>query len=170
MQNNYKNFEKQEELVISYDETKRIFVNRDNKKQLDELVELQNQRIAKLIEEDKARAEEYNQRVAAKFKDARKKALAAVLSIAIIGGGVLGVNHVNKVMTENSSDVVDIPDAPQVEQTTTTYDDFLEFCNYMTETTGNYFAPSKENYEQVVQSGELANFVENNLNNGGKSL
>ena len=57
MQNNYKNFEKQEELVISYDETKRIFVNRDNKKQLDELVELQNQRITKLIEEDKARAE-----------------------------------------------------------------------------------------------------------------
>jgi hypothetical protein len=168
MQNNYKNFDKQEELVISYDETKRIFVNRDNKRQLDELVELQNKRMAEFIENDNKRMEEYNQRIIDKYRETRKKALAAVLSIAIIGGGVLGVHHVDKIM-DKGSDVVDIPDT-NVVQVTTTYDDFLDFCNYMTETTGNYFAPSKENYELVIQSGELENFVKNNLNNGGKSL
>ena len=49
-----------------------------------------------------------------------------------------------------------------------TYDDFIDYCNYVTETTGATFIPSQENYQQVVLSGELGQFIQEKSNGGRK--
>lgn len=151
---NYKTFSSQEENVYNYDEMKSEF----NKKDLDNMMEDQKREYLREINL------RHQERLNA-IERAKKKALAIALSVSV-AVGALGIGYVDHVM-EDKVPSVDT-DITSVEESYS-YDDFIDYCNYVTETTGATFIPSQENYKQVVLSGELGQFIQER-DNGGKKL
>lgn len=151
---NYKVFGSQEENVYNYNEMKREFDKRD----LDNMMEDSKREYLRNVEL------KYQERLNVMEK-ARKKALAIALSVSVAVGalGLIYVDHVMKGKINNFDN-----DMASVEESYS-YDDFIDFCNYVTETTGETFIPSQENYQQVVLSGELGQFIQER-SNGGKRL
>ncbi len=151
---NYKMFNSQEENIYGYDQMKSEF----NKKDLDNMMEDQKKECLREINL------KYQERLNAMEK-AKKKAFAIALSVSIAVGAA-GVGYVNHAMNDNTSSVDN--DISSVEESYS-YDDFIDYCNYVTETTGATFIPSQDNYKQVVLSGELKQFIQER-DNGGKRL
>ena len=151
---NYKMFNSQEENIYGYDQIKSEF----NKKDLDNMMEDQKKECLREINL------KYQERLNAMEK-AKKKAFAIALSVSIAVGAA-GIGYVNHAMNDNTSSVD--TDITSVEESYS-YDDFIDYCNYITETTGATFIPSQDNYKQVVLSGELKQFIQER-DNGGKRL
>lgn len=151
---NYKTFSSQEENIYGYDEMKSEF----NKKDLDNMMEDQKREYLRDINL------RHQERLSA-IEKAKKKAFAIALSVSIAVGAA-GIGYVDHVMKDKvpSADT----DMTSVEESYS-YDDFMDYCNYVTETTGATFIPSQENYRQVVLSGELKQFIQER-DNGGKRL
>lgn len=150
---NYKTFGNQEENVYNYDEMKREF----NKRDLDNMMEDSKREYLRNIEL------KHQERLDA-IEKAKKKAFAIALSVSIAVGAA-GIWHVDHVMKDKIPSVSN--DITSVEESYT-YDDFIDYCNYVTETTGTTFIPSQENYQQVVLSGELGQFIQERSNGGRK--
>ena len=151
---NYKMFNSQEENIYGYDQIKSEF----NKKDLDNMMEDKKKEYLREINL------KHQERLNAMEK-AKKKAFAIALSVSIAVGAA-GVGYVNHTMNDNTSSVD--TDITSVEESYS-YDDFIDYCNYITETTGATFIPSQDNYKQVVLSGELKQFIQER-DNGGKKL
>lgn len=151
---NYKTFGNQEENVYYYDEMKSMFEKRD----LDNLMEDQKREYLRNI--NLRHQERLNV-----IEKTKKKAFAIALSVSIAVGAA-GIGYVDHVMKDKVPTLDN--DMTSVEESYS-YDDFIDYCNYVTETTGATFIPSQENYRQVVLSGELKQFVQEK-DNGGKKL
>lgn len=151
---NYKTFGNQEENVYCYDEMKSMFEKRD----LDNLMEDQKREYLRNI--NLRHQERLNV-----IEKTKKKAFAIALSVSIAVGAA-GIGYVDHVMKDKVPTLDN--DMTSVEESYS-YDDFIDYCNYVTETTGATFIPSQENYRQVVLSGELKQFVQEK-DNGGKKL
>lgn len=151
---NYKTFGNQEENVYNYDEMKREF----NKRDLDNMMEDSKREYLRNIEL------KHQERLDA-IEKAKKKAFAIALSVSIAVGAA-GIGYVDYVMKDKVPSTSN--DMTSVEESYS-YDDFIDYCNYVTETTGATFIPSQENYQQVVLSGELGQFIQEK-NNGGRKL
>ena len=151
---NYKMFNSQEENIYGYDQMKSEF----DKKDLDNMMENQKKEYLRQINL------KHQERLNA-IEKAKKKALAIALSVSIAVGAT-GIGYVNHVMNDNTSSVDN--DISSVEESYS-YDDFIDYCNYVTESTGTTFIPSQDNYKQVVLSGELKQFIQER-DNGGKRL
>lgn len=151
---NYKTFSSQEENIYGYDEMKSEF----NKKDLDNMMEEQKREYLRDINL------RHQERLDA-IEKAKKKAFAIALSVSI-AVGALGIGYVDHVMKDKVPSTSN--DMTSVEESYS-YDDFIDYCNYVTETTGVTFIPSQENYRKVVLSGELGKFVQER-DNGGKKL
>ncbi len=151
---NYKTFSSQEENIYGYDEMKSEFYKKD----LDNMMEDQKRECLREINL------RHQERLNA-IEKAKKKAFAIALSVSIAVGAA-GIGYVDYVMKDKVPSTSN--DMTSVEESYS-YDDFMDYCNYVTETTGATFIPSQENYQQVVLSGELKQFIQER-DNGGKRL
>ncbi len=156
---NYKIFSSQEEDIYSYDETKSVF----DKKDLDNMLE---EKRKEYLRDINLKYQKERQERLDKIEKTRKKAVAIAISVFIAAGAV-GIAHIDHVMKERFPSIT-TDDMSAVEDSYS-YDDFIDYCHYVTEVTGVTYIPSQEHYQEVVLSGELKQFIQER-DNGGKKL
>jgi hypothetical protein len=156
---NYKIFSNQEEDVYSYDEMKSVF----DKKAMDNMLE---EKRKEYLRDINLKYQKERQERLEKIEKTRKKAVAIAISVFIAAGAV-AIAYNDHVMKERFPSIT-ADDMSSVEDSYS-YDDFIDYCHYITEVTGAHFAPSQEHYQEVVLSGELKKFIQER-DNGGKKL